>query len=92
MKRTHFNLVLIATLVSVGIGLAFAPQGLTPREAALGALVWAVGLWLVGRAGTVYIRLTNPARFEEMGVDSALGFGDVKMMGLVGAFMEARRA
>jgi leader peptidase (prepilin peptidase)/N-methyltransferase len=70
----------------LGIGLSFAPQGLTPREAALGAFIWAVGLWLVGKAGTVYIRLTNPARFEEMGVDSALGFGDVKMMGLVGAF------
>lgn len=70
----------------LGLALAFAPGGLDPREAALGAVVWAVGLWLVGKAGTVWIRLTNPARFEEMGVDSALGFGDVKMMGLVGAF------
>lgn len=70
----------------LGIGLAFTPGGLTWTEAVVGAVVWAVGLWLVGKAGTLYIRLTNPARFEEMGVDSALGFGDVKMMALVGAF------
>ena len=70
----------------LGIVLAFAPAGLSPREALVGAVMWAVGLWVVGKAGTLYIRRTNPARFEEMGVDSALGFGDVKMMGLVGAF------
>jgi prepilin signal peptidase PulO-like enzyme (type II secretory pathway) len=70
----------------LGIALAFAPAGLSPREALVGAVMWAVGLWVVGKAGTLYIRRTNPARFEEMGVDSALGFGDVKMMGLVGAF------
>lgn len=70
----------------VGLLLALAPGGLSFRQAALGAVVWAVGLWLVGKAGTLYIRLTNPKRFEEMGVDSALGFGDVKMMALVGAF------
>ena len=70
----------------LGLGLAFAPGGIGVREALLGALVWAVGLWAVGKVATLYIRLTNPARFEEMGVDSALGFGDVKMMALVGAF------
>lgn len=70
----------------LGLLLALAPGGLGFRDAALGAVVWAVGLWLVGKAGTLWIRLTNPARFEEMGVDSALGFGDVKMMALVGAF------
>ncbi|MDT8342270.1 MAG: prepilin peptidase [Longimicrobiales bacterium] len=71
---------------ALGLLLSFAPGGLEPAQSALGALVWVVGLWLVGRAGTLYIRLTRPERFEEMGVDSALGFGDVKMMGLVGAF------
>lgn len=70
----------------LGLGLAFAPAGIEPSQAALGAVLWAVGLWLVGKVGTLYIRITNPARFEEMGVDSALGFGDVKMMTLVGAF------
>ena len=70
----------------LGLALAFAPGGLEITQALLGAAVWAVGLWSVGKLATLYIRLTNPARFEEMGVDSALGFGDVKMMGLVGAF------
>jgi leader peptidase (prepilin peptidase)/N-methyltransferase len=70
----------------LGLLLAVAPGGITVTQALLGALVWAVGLWLVGKGSTLYIRLTNPARFEELGVDSALGFGDVKMMALVGAF------
>lgn len=70
----------------LGVALAFAPGGLTWQQAVIGGLAWAVGLWLVGKAGTLYIRWTNPQRFEDMGVDSALGFGDVKMMALVGAF------
>ncbi|MEJ2540431.1 MAG: prepilin peptidase [Gemmatimonadota bacterium] len=71
----------------LGLALAFAPGGPTFLEALTGAVVWAVGLWLVGRAGTFYIRRTNPQRLDDMGVDSALGGGDVKMMALVGAFI-----
>ncbi|UCC23890.1 MAG: prepilin peptidase, partial [Gemmatimonadales bacterium] len=39
----------------LGIALAFAPAGLSPREALVGAVMWAVGLWVVGKAGTLYI-------------------------------------
>lgn len=70
----------------LGFALSFAPGGIMPSQALIGAVVWFFGLWAVGKAGTLYIRFTNPQRFEEMGVDSALGFGDVKMMALVGAF------
>jgi leader peptidase (prepilin peptidase)/N-methyltransferase len=70
----------------LGLAFAFAPGGLMPSQALVGAVVWFFGLWAVGKAGTLYIRFTNPQRFEDMGVDSALGFGDVKMMALVGAF------
>jgi prepilin signal peptidase PulO-like enzyme (type II secretory pathway) len=71
----------------LGVGLAFAPGGLTVWEAVIGGVVWALGLWLVGQGATLYLRLAKPDRLEEMGVDSALGGGDVRMMALVGAFV-----
>lgn len=71
----------------LGLALAFAPGGPTFLEALVGAILWTLVLWGVGHAGTLWIRRTNPARLEEMGVDSALGGGDVKMMALVGAFV-----
>lgn len=71
----------------LGLGLSFAPGGLTFVQALAGAVVWTGFLWAVGKAGTLYIRKTNPERLDDMGVDSALGGGDVKMMALVGAFV-----
>lgn len=71
----------------LGLALAFAPGGPTFLQGLIGAVVWAFGLWLVGRAGTFYLRKTNPQRLDDMGVDSALGGGDVKMMAMVGAFI-----
>ena len=71
----------------LGLALAFAPGGITFVQGLTGAVVWAFGLWLVGQAGTWYLRKRNPQRLDDMGVDSALGGGDVKMMALVGAFI-----
>lgn len=72
---------------ALGLALAFAPGGLTVVQALTGAVLWTVVLWGVGKAGTLWIRKTNPDRLDDMGVDSALGGGDVKMMALVGAFV-----
>lgn len=71
----------------VGLGLAFAPGGIDPLDAFVGATVGYGGMWLVGRGGTMLVKATNPARLEEAGVESALGGGDVKMMAMVGAFL-----
>lgn len=71
----------------LGLALAFAPGGLTFVQALVGAVLWTFALWGVGKVGTLWIRKTNPDRLDDMGVDSALGGGDVKMMALVGAFV-----
>lgn len=71
----------------LGLGLSFAPGGITFVQALGGAVLWTFVLWGVGKAGTLWIKKTNPARLDDMGVDSALGGGDVKMMALVGAFV-----
>jgi leader peptidase (prepilin peptidase)/N-methyltransferase len=71
----------------LGLALSFAPGGLTFVQALAGAVFWTGFLWAIGKVGTIYLRKTNPDRLDDMGVDSALGGGDVKMMALVGAFV-----
>ena len=72
----------------LGIALSFLPGvSLAPGESLLGAAVGLGGMWLVAVAGTWMIRNVRPGRLEEAGVDRALGGGDVRMMGLVGAFL-----
>ena len=71
----------------LGLGLAFLPGGISAVESALGIAGGFGALWLVGTGGTWLIRRIRPGRLEEAGVDSALGGGDVKMMGMVGAFL-----
>jgi leader peptidase (prepilin peptidase)/N-methyltransferase len=72
---------------ALGFALAFLPGGVTPLGSALGVAGGFGALWLVGTGGTWLIRRLRPGRLEEAGVDSALGGGDVKMMGMVGAFL-----
>ena len=71
----------------LGLILAFAPGGIEIWEAALGAVVWSTGLWAVGKLTTLYLQWRSPERLDDMGVGGALGFGDVKMMAMVGAFI-----
>jgi leader peptidase (prepilin peptidase)/N-methyltransferase len=72
---------------ALGFALAFFPGGVTPLQSGLGVAVGFGALWVVGAGGTWLIRRLRPGRLEEAGVDSALGGGDVKMMGMVGAFL-----
>ena len=72
---------------ALGLGLSFLPGGITPLQSAIGIALGFGALWLVGTGGTWLIRRLRPGRLEEAGVDSALGGGDVKMMGMVGAFL-----
>jgi leader peptidase (prepilin peptidase)/N-methyltransferase len=72
---------------ALGGALAFLPGGVTPLQSALGVAIGFGALWVVGAGGTWMIRRVRPGRLEEAGVDSALGGGDVKMMGMVGAFL-----
>lgn len=72
---------------ALGLGLAFLPGGIDWLDAVIGAAVGFLGMWAVGKGGTLLVKATNPDRLEEAGVDSALGFGDVKMMAMVGAFV-----
>ena len=71
----------------LGVALAFLPGSITPLASLIGAATGFALLWLVGFGGTWLIRTLWPKRLEEAGVDSALGGGDVKMMGMVGAFL-----
>jgi len=71
----------------LGVVLAFAPGGIEWIPSLVGAAVGFFGMWGVGKGGTLLVKATNPERLEEAGVDSALGFGDVKMMAMVGAFI-----
>ncbi len=71
------------------LGLLFAPLPGGPDL--LGALAGAAAgyatLWGVMVGGTWLIAKVSPGRMEEMGVESALGGGDVNMMAMVGAFL-----
>lgn len=73
----------------LGFGFAFLPSGITPLASALGITVGLGVLWLVRTGGTWLIRRLRPGRLSEAGVDQVLGGGDVKMMGMVGAFLGA---
>lgn len=59
----------------VGMALAFAPGGITPQKAAIGAALGFGVLWVVAVAG------------EWMFRKPAMGGGDIKMMAMVGAFL-----
>ena len=72
---------------ALGFALSVLPGEITPLESALGVGGGFGALWLVGTGGTWLIKRLRPGRLEEAGVDSALGGGDVKMMGMVGAFL-----
>lgn len=75
--------------ILLGFGFAFLPSGITPLTSALGIAVGLGVLWLVRTGGTWLIRRLRPASLSEVGVDQVLGGGDVKMMGMVGAFLGA---
>jgi leader peptidase (prepilin peptidase) / N-methyltransferase len=75
---------------AVGLGLALLPGvRLTVGRAALGAAIGFGTMWVIAVGGTWLVNVLRPGRLEEAGVDRALGGGDVKMMGLVGAFLGA---
>jgi leader peptidase (prepilin peptidase) / N-methyltransferase len=59
----------------IGLALSFAPGGITPVSALLGAALGFGLLWLVAVAG------------EWMFKKEAMGGGDIKMMAMVGAFL-----
>jgi leader peptidase (prepilin peptidase) / N-methyltransferase len=59
----------------LGLALAFAPGGITPLRAVLGAATGLGLLWLLGTLGEWVFR------------KPAMGAGDVKMMAMVGAFL-----
>ena len=68
----------------IGIALAFAPGSPTPLAAVLGAALGFGVMWGVGGAVTAWMRRQGTLP-EDM--DSALGGGDIWMMGMVGAFL-----
>ncbi|MBT8402466.1 MAG: prepilin peptidase [Gemmatimonadetes bacterium] len=49
----------------LGVALAFAPGGIEPTSALVGAVVGFGGFWLVGVLGTWIVRLRNPDRLAE---------------------------
>jgi leader peptidase (prepilin peptidase) / N-methyltransferase len=59
----------------LGLALAFAPGGISPLRALLGAVVGFVLLWAVSVAGEWAFK------------KEAMGGGDIKMMAMVGAFL-----
>ncbi|HEU0016521.1 MAG TPA: prepilin peptidase [Longimicrobium sp.] len=59
----------------IGLALAFAPGGITPRNAAIGAALGFALLYAVGVLGKIAFR------------KPAMGGGDIKMMAMVGAFL-----
>ena len=61
--------------LAIGLALAFAPGGIQPLQALLGALLGGALLWAVGAAGEWVFR------------KEAMGGGDIKMMAMVGAFL-----
>lgn len=59
----------------IGLALSFAPDGITPLRAVLGAGLGFLLLWLVAVLGEAVFR------------KPAMGGGDIKMMAMVGAFL-----
>jgi leader peptidase (prepilin peptidase) / N-methyltransferase len=69
---------------AIGLALSFAPGGITPLRAALGALLGFGIMWGVGTAVTAWMKRRGTLPEE---LDSALGGGDIWMMGMVGAYL-----
>ena len=63
------------TGIAAGIALSFVSGGRSPASAFIGAAVGAGGLWLVA---FVYERIAG---------HEGMGLGDVKMLGMIGAFL-----
>ena len=61
--------------ILVGIALAFVSVLRTPASAALGAALGAGGLWLLAFT------------YEKIAKQEGMGLGDVKMLGMIGAFL-----
>jgi len=81
------------TLPGISLGVIagfFVPElhGLTERWSGLwasviGALVGAGAMYMIGAAGTVLFK----RKLKEIGEEEAMGFGDVKLMAMAGAFI-----
>ena len=78
---------LLMTDVIVGLVMALLPGGIDVIAAVYGAALGFLGFWALGAGMTWFLRRFAPDRLERAGVDQALGGGDVKMMGMVGAFL-----
>jgi leader peptidase (prepilin peptidase)/N-methyltransferase len=63
------------TGIAVGLGLSFFSSVRTPLSALIGAAAGAGGLWLVAFL------------YEKVAGHEGMGLGDVKMLGMVGAFL-----
>jgi leader peptidase (prepilin peptidase)/N-methyltransferase len=59
----------------IGLALAFAPGGISPKQAFLGAALGFTVLWVIAVLGEAVFR------------KPAMGGGDIKMMAMVGAFL-----
>jgi leader peptidase (prepilin peptidase)/N-methyltransferase len=68
----------------IGLALSLAPGGITPLRAAAGAALGFGIMWGVGSGVTAYMKRRGTLP-EDM--DSALGGGDIWMMGMVGAYL-----
>ena len=61
--------------IAVGLGLSFVSVLRTPLGAALGAAIGAGALWLLAFT------------YEKIAKQEGMGLGDVKMLGMIGAFL-----
>ena len=71
----------------VGILLAVLPGGIDVVASVIGAVLGFSVLWFVGISGTWLIKKISPHRLERVGVDQAMGGGDIKMSMMIGAFV-----
>ena len=71
----------------VGIFLAVLPGGIDIVASVIGAVLGYGVLGFVGIVGTWLITRISPHRLERMGVDQAMGGGDIKMSMMIGAFV-----
>jgi leader peptidase (prepilin peptidase) / N-methyltransferase len=68
----------------IGLLLSLAPGGIAPLHSLLGALIGFGIMWAVGGGVTAYMKRRGTLPED---LDSALGGGDIWMMGMVGAFL-----